>query len=302
MTGEHIVHVRTIACPSCGLHTSGYLEVVSGSKGVAVCPRCGTKVIQPLPPHFVEQLAPADYESPVHPSARPSNYPGLYNEPKHHPRLHLSDVARASYAPRTTFPGLYLSTDLPKALALVIVFSVISVGASALVSAGASRILNYDPLDVLDLTLRAFVSWVVTLFTFLVLGLVAALVAKHVFAGRGERSMTITLLGYCFPAYALLSILLLAIFEVGFHGLSLGDFGAWTSSERAQALAAGLVLFFVAIGGLIWLVWMTSRAVSVANDVTPGEGALSIVLAAIPASVIFLVVGAVMRLPIGLFA
>ncbi len=296
------MHVRTITCPSCRLQTSGYLEVISGSKGVAVCPRCGTKIVQALPQHFVEQLAPADYASPVHPRARLNNYPGLYNEPRHQPRFHLTDVVRASYAPRTTFPGLYLSTDLSKALALVIVFSVISVSASALVTAGATRVLNYDPMDALDLAFRSFISWAVLLFTFLVLGLVAALVAKHVFGGRGERSMTITLLGYCFPAYVLLGILLLGIFEVGFHGLALGEFDQWTSSERTQALASGLVLFFVALGGLVWLIWMTSNAVSVANDVTPGEGALSVVLAAIPASIIFLVVGAVMRLPIGLFA
>lgn len=278
------------------------MEVISGTKGVAVCPRCGTKIVQTLPPNFVQQLAPPDYASPVHPHARVSNYPGLYNEPRHQPRFHLTDVARASFAPRTAFPGLYLSTDLPKAMALVVALSVVSVLASALVSAGASRILNYSSLDVVDLTFRAFVSWAVTLFTFLVLAIVAALVAKHVFGGRGERSMTITLLGYCFPAYVLLSVLLLVIFEVGFHGLSLGSFDAWTASERTQGLVAGLVLFFVALAGLIWLVWITGRAVSVANDVTLGEGVLSVVLAAIPASVIFLMVGAVMRLPIGLFA
>lgn len=301
MTDESVVYVHTIVCPSCGLKSSGYLQAVGDGKGVANCPRCGTSITQLLPAHYVEQIPPVDYNSPVHPHVHISYYPGLYNQPKHAPRLDFADLLRTTYSPTKAFVNLYLSTDLQRAVALVVAFSIVSVFASMLVTAGMGDMLGYTTGDAIQMAVQATANFVVSILAFLIYGLTASMIAKSIFGGRGERSMTITLLGYCYPAYVLLSVMLLLVFNVGFHGLDFSGIHDWTNSQTDQALAAGLVLLAVAITGLVWLLRITSKAISVANDIATGEAVLSSILAAIAAGVVFIVVGMMMQLPMGLF-
>ena len=98
----------------------------------------------------------------------------------------------------------------------------------------------------------------------------------------------------------LLSIVVILVFNLGFKGLDFGMIDQWTENQLNQASVAGIVLLVVAFIGLAWLLWISSSAVSVANDVSKGEGALSVILAAIAAGVVYILVGMVMRLPIGL--
>lgn len=268
--------------------------------GTAICPRCGATIKQALPAGYVSQVPPIDFNSPVHPHVHSSYYPGLYTNPKHAPRLDFADLLRVSYKPKAAFANLYLSTDLHRALALVLVFSILSAVVSILVTADMGELLGYDTGDALTLAFQGFVSWIVSLLAFLIFGVTSALVAKGVFGGRGERSSTITLLGYCYPAYVLLSVVLILVFNSGFKGLDFGMIDQWTEHQLNQAFAAGAVLVAIAIVGLTWLLWIASSAVSVANDVSRGEGALSVILAAIAAGIVYILVGMVMRMPIGL--
>ena len=300
MAGEQVVYVQDILCSSCGFHMHGYLQYLGDGRGMTVCPNCGASITQQLPPHSTLQLAPSDYESPVHPHARFSHYPGLYNQPKHAPRLDLADIVRIFYSPTKAFTSLYLSTNLQRALALVVVFSVLAAFAGTLVTASSGDVLNYNTKDVLELSFRGIVSWIVSLFAFLVFCSVAASAARGVFGGRGERSMTISLLGYCYPAYVVLTVILLSVFTVGFRGLDLTNIDHWTNSQTNQAVVSGVVLLVVLIAGLIGLLWVVSKAISVANDITTGEAFLTAIFAAIPAGLVFVVVGMVMRLPMGL--
>ena len=300
MPEESVVFVSSMRCPSCGLVTSGYLQAMGDGRGMAICPSCGTRITQQLPSGFVAQIPPADFNSPVHPHVHTSYYPGLYTRPKHAPRLDFIDLLRVAYKPKEAFSNLYLSTDMHRALAIVLLFSIISAVASILVTADVGDLLGYDTGDAITLAFQGFVSWIVSLLAFLVLSLASALVAKGVFGGRGERSATITLLGYCYPAYVLLSIVLIVVFDAGFEGLDFGMIDQWTEDQLDQALTGLAFLLLVAIVGLTWLLWIASTAVSVANDISRGEGMLSAILAAIAAGVIYILVGMVMRFPIGL--
>jgi zinc transporter ZupT len=94
---------------------------------------------------------------------------------------------------------------------------------------------------------------------------------------------------------------MLLVFNVGFHGLDLSRIHNWTNAETDQALVAGMILMVTAVLGLIWLLLITSKAISVSNDIATGEAALSSLLAAVAAGVVFIVVGMVMQLPMGLF-
>jgi predicted RNA-binding Zn-ribbon protein involved in translation (DUF1610 family) len=300
MPEESVIFVDSMRCPSCGLVSSGYLQVLGEGKGKAICPNCGTTITQSLPSSYVTQVPPVDFISPVHPHVHVSHYPGLYGQPKHAPRLDFADLLRVGYTPRNAFMSLYRSTDMHRALAIVLVFSILSAFVSILVTADMGDLLGYDTGDAITLAFQGFVSWIVSLLAFLVFGLTSAMVARGVFGGRGERSSTITLLGYSFPAYVLLSILLILTFDVGFEGLDFDTVNQWTDEQLDQAVAAGAALVVVAIIGLVWLLWVASTAISVANDISIGEAVLTAVLAAIPAGVVYLLVGLVMRLPIGL--
>lgn len=300
MSSESVVFVHSMICPSCGHQTSGYLEPVGDGKGTASCPKCGATITQALPTNSIPQIPPVDFHSSVHPHVHISHYPGLYMQPRHAPRLDFADLVRIAYAPTKAFANLYLSSNLQRALALVVVFSIVSSLASILVTANMGEVLGYSTGDAFEMALQGFVSWIVSILAFLMFGVAAALIAKDVFGGRGERSMTLTLVGYCYPGYVLLSLLLLALFNVGFQGLDLSQVQDWTHEEQDQAIAAGAALIVVAFIGVVWLLWVVSKAVSVANDVSTGEAALTSILSAILAGIVYVVVGMVMRLPMGL--
>lgn len=300
MANELVVYVHSIKCPSCGLESPGYLQALGDGLGATSCPRCGTVIKQELPKDYVTQIPPPSFEAPGHPHVRVSHYPGLYMQAKHAPRLDFADLIRIGYSPTRAFTSLYLSTNLQRALALVLIFSLLSTVVSTFVTADMAEVLGYDTADALELAFQGFVSWIVSLFSFLVFGLTAAVVAREIFGGRGEKSNTITLVGYCYPTYVVLAIILLIIFNLGFKGLDLTQAQDWTDQELDQAILGGTVLLVVALLGIIWLVNITSRAVSVANDISKGEGALSAILSAILAGIVYLLAGMIMRLPLGL--
>lgn len=299
MVADEVVFVHRIECPKCGLATSGYLQAMNDGTGVTDCPRCGASIKQRLPPHYVAQIPAEDFNSPVHPHPHMSHYPGLYDQHKQQPRLDFKDLMRVLYSPGKATTSLYLSTNLQRAMAVVLLFALVSAGVSTLITAGVSKVLGFSALDAVEASVQVLLTWIVTLFAFLVFAAVCAGVAKSVFGGRGERTMTITLVGYCFPAYFVLSVAVLAIFTVGFSGLHLENLSGWTSVH--QSMEAGVVLFIVALFGLTWLTWIVSKSVSVANDISMAEATLTAILSAIPAGFIFLVAGALMRLPMGLF-
>lgn len=293
------MYVHRVRCTSCGFVFAGYLDNLGDGTGEVSCPKCEAKVVQALPPHYVEQVPISGREAPAHHS-HASHHPGLYAQPKRQPRLDLKDLLRVGYRPAKAFESLYLSTDLQRGLSLVLVFSLLSAVAGVVFTAGMGEIFGYDSEDAMLLGFRGFASWMATLFAFLVFAVVASMVAKSVYGGRGERGSTIALVGYCFPAYVLVNIALIAILSFGFNGLELDEALSWGSPDQAQASWAAAALVAVALVGLIWLVWIVSWAIGVSNDISRSEGVLTAIIAAIAAGLVYVVAGAAIRLPVGL--
>lgn len=299
MTSSAVTYSHVISCPKCGFTFPGYLEVASDGTGKAVCPQCGSGIVQQLPADFVTQIPPEDYEDPAHPHVHHTHYPGLYSQPKRHARFDLVDLVKILYSPAKAFSNLYLSTDLRRALAIVMVFSMASAGASILISVDMADIIGYNVRDALQLGMQGFLSWAITILAFMTFSMITSWVSKGIFGGRGERSSTMTLIGYCFPAYVFVNIVVLLLFKLGFSGVGVGlqDF---TLSDLRQVSAGLVMLVIVAIVGLIWLLIITSRAISVANDISQGEAVLTAILSIAASGLIFLVVSAVINLPLGL--
>ena len=301
MVGSSVVYVHEVTCASCGQKFSGYAQPLGDGSGSTACPKCGAGMTVKLPEHYVVQIPPPGYDSVGHHLARHSHYPSLYIQPKHAPRLDLADLLKIFYSPTKALCSLYLSTNLQRAMAIVLVFSILYAVASTVVTAGMADVIGYDAGDAFQLGIRGVVVWVLSLLAFLIFATVAAVIAKGVFGGRGERGATITLSGYCFPAYVLLAIVLLLIFKLGFEGLDLTRADSWTSGENAQAIRGGVVLLVAAIVGLVWLLWVTSRAVSVANDISMGEAALTTILSSAVAGIVYNIVDRLVSLPLGLW-
>jgi len=257
-------------------------------------------VEQRLPEHFVAQIPPAGFESAEHPHVRHTHYPGLYAQPKQHPRLDLTDLVRLLYAPTNAFKRLYLATDLRRAMAIVIVFSMVSVAVSVFVTIDVADLVGYDAGDTIYLALSSVVAFVVSILTFLIFAMTSSALARGMFGGRGEKGATITLLGYCFPAYVLVNIVVLAVFQVGLGVVSEGPIWEWSSSELNRVSAGIFVLMVVAVIGLVWLLVISSRAISVANDISYGEGVLTAIMSAAVAGIVYLMVSAIVALPLGL--
>jgi hypothetical protein len=220
--------------------------------------------------------------------------------PKRPPTLDLKDLLRIGYKPVKAFESLYLSTDLQRGLSLVVLFSLVYAIAGTIVTADAGALFGYDSEDALVLGLRGFASWVVTMMAFLVFAVAAAVVSKGVYGGRGERSATITLVGYCFPAYVLVTFVLMVVLAIGFQGLDISDVSSWGSAAQEQARLAAIILLVAALASMTWLLWIVSRAIGVANDISGSESVLTAIISAIAAGLLYVLVGAAFRLPMGL--
>jgi hypothetical protein len=300
MASGRVVYVRTIKCSSCGLVCSGYLQICGGGMGDTTCPRCGVRVVQGLPPGHVSQIPPAGYIAPGQPAERQSVYPGLYAQPKRAPRYGWTQILMLPFHPERALKSILLSSDLRHALVIVLIFAMLSTSVSTIITADMAEVIGYKAGDAVQTVLQGGVSLIVTLLSFLVLGVVAALVSHEMFGGRGDRGSTITLIGYCYPWFTLLTLALLAVFSAGFSGLELSTVNQWTDADMERAIVWGAVLLVVAVLGFMWLLYIVGKAVGTANDIPTLSGSLSAILASVASGLLSLIVGTVMRLPIGL--
>ncbi len=295
-----VVFSSSIRCGRCGHLSSGYLRVSSDGNGVATCPACGTSIVQKLDPRYVSQIPPHGFVPLGGGAVHASRYPGLYGQPKHAPRLDFRNLARITMSPKRAMQELFLSTDLRHAMLLVVLSTTVYALVSAAVTGEMSEVIGVGDANAFELLAIGAVGWIVAVFSFLVFAIVSSIVAHEVFGGRGDKGSTVTLAGYCYPWFVLVTMVLLTVFTVGFSGLELSNVQDWGNSEMDRAIVWGALLLTAAILGLIWLLAMAGRAVSVANDVSGSEGILSVIVGGIAAGLVSLVVGAVMRLPIGL--
>jgi len=245
-------------------------------------------------------MPPQPYHAHSTGDRRKSVYTGLYNEPKHAPKLDLRAMLRIPFRPTRALTDLYLSTDLRWTMVLVAVSAIVYSVVSAFVTSEMYDVIGAEYLDAFEAVLLALLGLIVALVSFLIFALVSSIVAAELFGGRGDRGSTVILTGYCFPWFVSVSLVILAIFSLGFSDLELNQMDHWSDAEMTQAIVWGAGLLIAAVMGLIWLLFLAGKAIGVANDLSTGEGAMSAVIGAICAGLVSVVVGAVLRLPIGL--
>lgn len=300
MSSGSVVFANSIRCPACGATTSGYLQVLGGGKGRAVCPRCGAAIVQDVPAGAVHQVPPQSFVEPGQTHARRSLYAWLYATPKGPARFCPLEVLRLAYSPTKAFSRLYLCAGLRQALLMVVLLAVLSNVVSVVVTESMAEVIGYSAADALDFALQGAAGVVVTILSLLIFGVVASLASREVFGGRGDRGATITLVSYCYPWFVLLSVVLLSVFAAGFEGLDLNRVQHWTDAEIERAIVYGALMLGILVACFVWLLWVVSKAIGVANDVTAGASSLCAILAAVAAGLVSVVASAFISLPIGL--
>ncbi|MGD9963097.1 MAG: YIP1 family protein [Thermoplasmata archaeon] len=295
-----VVFVSDLRCPSCGMTASGYLRDHGDGRGSGACPRCGAEIIQPITPGSVRQLPPQGLVDPSHFCARTSPHGWLYAQPKAAPGFCLLELLRIAYSPTKSLSRLYLCSDLKHALLIVLAFTLISTIVGVAVTESMADVLGYSASDAFGVAVEGAAGVIVAIMSFLVFGLVAAAASRGVFGGRGDRGSTIAMVAYCYPWFVFLTVVALTIFTAGFEGLDLERVQRWTDAEVERALSVSAVLLTIVVAGFLWLLWVVSKAIGMANDVATRHAALCAVLAAVAAGAVSLVVGAFIRLPIGI--
>ena len=161
-------------------------------------------------------------------------------------------------------------------------------------------VIGYDTSDALVLGGSAFVGWMVSLFSFLVFAIAAAAIAHGIFGGRGDRTMSITLIGYCYPWFVALNVIYLLAFNVSFEGFDLTQLETWTESDLASATAGIVVTLAIVVFGIGWLLWLSGRAISVANNISMAEAIVTTVFSVTLAGIIYYIFSSILSLPLGL--
>ncbi len=300
MSPEAVAFSNSIRCDRCGHVASGYLQVGPDGTGHGTCSRCGSPVIQKLEPGYIPQVPAQPYHA--HPDRAPdaSRYPGLYSQPRAEPRFDVRGLLTLPFRPNRALTTLYLTTSLTHAMVVVLVFVVIHAVLGTAITADMSEVIGFGSVNAFEAFMLAILGCVVSLVSFLVFSVVTSVVAMELFGGRGEKGATVTLVGYCYPWFVFVSLVLMLIFAVGFEGLELSQVTHWSDAEVDKAIVWGVALLAAAIMGLIWLLFIAGKAIGVANDISTGEGAMSALIGCIAAGVVSLLIGTVIRLPIGL--
>ncbi|UCE46037.1 MAG: YIP1 family protein [Methanobacteriota archaeon] len=300
MSAGSVVYLRSIRCPECGLLASGYMQVSGSGALKSSCSRCGALITLPASASHVAQIPPQPYHTHSRHDLRRSRHAELYSQPKQSPKLDIGNFLRMPFAPTRAFTTLYRSTDLRWAMVLVFVFALVYSALSTVVTTEMHDVLGIERVSASNAMILASLELVVALVSFLIFGLVSSVVASEVFGGRVDKGSTVTLLGYCYPWFVVISTVLLVIFIAGFSGLELDQVEHWSSDELERAIIWGAALLAGAIIGLIWLLTLVGKAIGVSNDVSTGEGAMAAVIGAIVAGLVSFAMGTLMRLPIGL--
>ncbi len=289
-----VVFVQSVACPTCGSRSSAYLRMVSSTEGAAACPRCGREFRYPLPQHYVAQVPPTE-QAAYHGRGRMTRYPGLYSRPKEAPRFDLGGMMRAAALPSDAFQRLMVRTDFGHAMVIVILMTLVGTVVAGAVSWALLEELGYYTSNNLWLAVGEALNFGIQIITFFVFAFSAALISKGMFRGRGDYASTATLMGYAFVWFTVFSLATSIVFSTIVVDVMSEQSGTVTASMLALAL-----LFLILLIGLVWLLWMSARAVSVANDISMGEGILTIIIAALLTGTVSFVVGLFVTLPIGI--
>ena len=265
--------IYTVTCPSCGTVPNGPIGYMSPYQGYYYCLGCKATVnINPDTGEVIpyDILAQRDY------IVRKQHYPGLYESKKETPaKFTPSLLFKAMFKPKEAFVELYPITNMNIGIGLLITFAVLS----SLISYLAYEMSGLSNIAI-GMGSELPISWVTLSIITLPLAVLSSLVVcwlsakmSGFFKGRNDFKKTIALMGYAgMPGFimGLASSLVIAT-----NLVTMPDYSDPTNLDIGALLAYAAIIGIISLVGLIWSLIVFGSAVSVANDVSFGEGIIS---------------------------
>jgi hypothetical protein len=224
-------------------------------------------------------------------------YPGLYGQPPQQPRLRFDLLFRILFRPKEAFLELYHCTTKIEGIQMVAVLAILSTVMNLIVSMTINVNLmggysTYDAsYNMVQVAVQSALAVPLAIITVYAVGWLSAKLTRSIGRGREDVDKTIGLLGYGNIVGVFLGIIQLIIYGIVFIALRDASF------DVAFPVTIGLLITFAVIS-FVWGLIVSGTAVSVANDVTLGQGIGSYFLASLIIG--FIIVGMVMGILIAI--
>ena len=308
-------------CPKCGFEVSDNSET---------CYNCDAVLIEPEPVKFeivkpgskgygyrkTEKISNNKPPYPQYPYPPPypsypgyhyyppqyykqTHYPGLYQEPPQDPKLRLDLLFKILFWPKKAFRELYHQTTLREGIIIFILITIFSalvnfVNQLLLPAAMFGTYNSYNSFNTGSSVFQYIIPFIALPLGLLMLyltGWLSAKFSKSIGRGFGDVDKTIGLFGYA--AIVGLVIGLIQLLMIGGMILARGpiseDYGgsALTSGNTFVFMA---FMFILIILSFFWGLYVYGSAISVANDVSLGEGMVSYFIASLIIGIISVVI------------
>jgi hypothetical protein len=254
----------------------------------------------PPPPGYPPYPYPYPYPPP--PQFRPSVYDGLYAQEPETPRLRLDILPKVLFKPKEAFVDIHNHTTKIQGIIMVIIITLIQASITLLFffntgiySAGYTTPDSSEAFTIIFLMI-SLIGVPLAVVSLYFVGYLSAIFSREIGGGRNDTDKTIGLLGY-----GSILTLVMAIIQIALLYLVLGNIAndVDTLEESANLFRYLGIVILVAIIGFIWGLWVNGTAVSVANDISVGQGAVSYFLASLIIGFIFGMIGAAIGFTVG---
>ena len=260
----------SVKCPYCETIHNGPVSYSFPDQAYVYCRKCRTKIS--INPDGGEVIAYDVWREP-NPNLK-MNYPGLYEPKNETPRFSPSHLFKAMYKPKEAFVELYHITDMKIGIMLLIIFGALS----SIITFLANQISGSNNIAVglggelpLSWVTLAIISLPLAILTSVIVSWLSAKISEF-FKGRNDAEKTIALMGYAgMPGFimGLASSIVIAA-----NIAQMPDYSDPASLDIGALLAYAAVMGAIGLVSLIWGLIVSGCAVSVANDVSFGEGVL----------------------------
>ena len=262
--------IYTVTCPYCGTVHNSPVSHMQHNQAYFYCRKCRTRVnINP------DTGGVISYDVWTEPNRNlKMNYPGLYEPRNEEPHFSPSHLIKAMYKPKEAFVELYHITDMKIGILLLIIFGALS----SIISFLAQQISGSNNIAV-GLGSELPLSWIVLTIISLPMAILSSIIVcwlaarmSEFFKGRNDARKTIALIGYAGMPGFLLGLASSIFIATNFAQMP--DYSDPASLDLNALLAYAAVMGIIGLVSLIWAMIISGSAVSVANDVSFGEGVL----------------------------
>ncbi len=270
--------IYSVKCPSCGTVHNGPIGYMSPHQGYFYCQKCTATVnINP----DTGEIIPYEIWTQHNYYSKRSHYPGLYELEDKPTKFSPNLLVKAMFKPKEAFTELYHISSMEMGIALLIMFAVLTSTISFL----AYQISGSDNIAVgmgsqlpISWVTLALISLPLAILSSLIMGWLAAKISEY-FKGRNDFKKTIALMGYAGMPGFVIGILNSMIIASSL--VTMPDYSDPMDLDINALLVYAAVIGVIGIISLIWGLIVYGSAVSVANNVSFGEGILCYLGAAI---------------------